>query len=154
MRTCQTCGFREWTPATFAVITDVIDETLVFFFGPSSFVCVGFLATWRPSHDEEGVCVCVWEKRDQDVRRVLSCIKRSDFWPSWYMTTCDYVREREAVLCCVVCGRIGGWLFYFFLLRFCFRLFFLFYKGKKHIEETDFFFWILIILSKKNEYFL
>lgn len=39
----QPCGFGEGAPAAFAMDADVIDEALVFFFGPSAFVGVSFL---------------------------------------------------------------------------------------------------------------
>lgn len=39
----QPCSFREGTPAALTMSPDVIDEALVFFFSPGSFVGVGFL---------------------------------------------------------------------------------------------------------------
>ena len=41
----ETGGSRERSPASFAVFADVINEKLIFFFSPSSFVHVSFLAT-------------------------------------------------------------------------------------------------------------
>lgn len=46
----ETGGSRERSPAAFAVGFDVRDESLVFFFSPSTFVHVFFLAAGRSSH--------------------------------------------------------------------------------------------------------
>lgn len=132
----QSCGFGKGTPTTFAVITDVIDETLVFFFGPCSFVCVGFLATRRPSHgdDDDDVCVCVWAREKKGRGRQESRMwgelsyKRRWLWPSWYIHVRE--REREAVCFAVLCvgDLVGNLLLFFFfllfLLGFCFLFFF------------------------------
>lgn len=47
----NTGGFGEGTPASLAVDADVVDEALVFLFGPSAFIGVGFLTARRPSHN-------------------------------------------------------------------------------------------------------
>lgn len=43
-------GFGQRAPAAFAVGPDVSDETIIFFFSPSPFVCVSFLTARRPPH--------------------------------------------------------------------------------------------------------
>lgn len=48
----QSCGFGERTPATFAMDANIVDETLVFFFGPSAFVGVCLFTARGASHIE------------------------------------------------------------------------------------------------------
>lgn len=47
-----TCSLGEGTPTALAVEADVVDEALIFVFGPRAFVGVGFLAARGSSHRE------------------------------------------------------------------------------------------------------
>lgn len=46
---------------------DVINETLVFLFGPCTLVCVLFLTTWRSAHGF--LCVCMFGGRERERKR-------------------------------------------------------------------------------------
>lgn len=50
MKSIYTCGFREGSPATFAMGLDVGDEALVLFLGPCTLVDVSLIAARRPAH--------------------------------------------------------------------------------------------------------
>ena len=46
----EASGLREGAPAALAVSFDISNKTVVFFPGPSPFVCMSLLTTRRPSH--------------------------------------------------------------------------------------------------------
>ncbi|KAF1896688.1 hypothetical protein Lal_00034387 [Lupinus albus] len=47
----KTSSFRERTPTTFTMSTNIRYKSIIFFFSPCTFVCVSFLTTRRPSHN-------------------------------------------------------------------------------------------------------
>lgn len=43
-------GFGQRAPAAFTVSSDISNEAIIFFFGPSSFVRVSLFTAWRSPH--------------------------------------------------------------------------------------------------------